>query len=486
MRILVTGAAGFIGRHIVAALGSAGHRVVCATRDVERTRRMFPGQESIACDFNRDVTTDAWLPRLVGIDAVVNCVGILQSRRGQSMAAIHSAAPKALFDACVRTGVRRVMQISALGVGPQVSTAYSQSKLDADRYLETLDLDWVVLRPSLAYTPAGSFGGTSLFRALAALPWIVPLVGNGRQLFQPIHMLANPLEEGDLGALDPAAYSAEWKWDGVRVQVIGSLLGERRLFSRAGDDIGASFPDVLATLTFDAVVDGELLVRRCEEVAPFNDLQQRLNRKSVSAKLMAQYPAFLRLYDILFENGEDLRSLPFAQRRARLEAWHAAVRPQGADLSPLVPFARWDELAALRDGARAAGIEGLMLKRKDSPYVAGRPKGPWFKWKRGALTADLVLMYAQRGHGKRSSFYSDYTFGAWRAGSDGGTELVPVGKAYFGFTDEELRQLDKWIRDNTVDSFGPVREVRPALVLEVAFDSIHRSNRHKSGLAMAG
>ena len=302
-------------------------------------------------------------------------------------------------------------------------------------------------------------------------------------IFRPL-MLANPLEEGDLGALDPAAYSAEWKWDGVRVQVIGSLLGERRLFSRAGDDIGASFPDVLATLTFDAVVDGELLVRRCEEVAPFNDLQQRLNRKSVSAKLMAQYPAFLRLYDILFENGEDLRSLPFAQRRARLEAWHAAVRPQGADLSPLVPFARWDELAALRDGARAAGIEGLMLKRKDSPYVAGRPKGPWFKWKRGALTADLVLMYAQRGHGKRSSFYSDYTFGAWRAGSDGGTELVPVGKAYFGFTDEELRQLDKWIRDNTVDSFGPVREVRPALVLEVAFDSIHRSNRHKSGLAM--
>jgi uncharacterized protein YbjT (DUF2867 family) len=188
MRILVTGAAGFIGRHIVAALGSAGHRVVCATRDVERTRRMFPSQESIACDFNRDVTTDAWLPRLVGIDAVVNCVGILQSRRGQSMAAIHSAAPRALFDACVRTGVRPVIQISALGVGPQVSTAYSQSKLDADRYLETLDLDWVVLRPSLAYTPAGSFGGTSLFRALAALPWIVPLVGDGRQLFQPIHM----------------------------------------------------------------------------------------------------------------------------------------------------------------------------------------------------------------------------------------------------------------------------------------------------------
>jgi ATP-dependent DNA ligase len=148
-----------------------------------------------------------------------------------------------------------------------------------------------------------------------------------------------------------------------------------------------------------------------------------------------------------------------------------------------VPFASWEDLAALRAGARTAGIEGLMLKRKDSAYVAGRPKGPCFQWTRGALTADLVLMYAQRGHGKRSSFYSDYSFGAWREGSEG-AQLVPVGKAYFGFTDAELRQLDKWIRDNTVERYGPVREVRPALVLEIAFDSIHRSTRHKSGLAM--
>jgi uncharacterized protein YbjT (DUF2867 family) len=188
MRILVTGAAGFMGRHIVAALRAAGHRTVCAVRDVERIHRMFPDQESTACDFNRDVTIDAWLPRLVEIDAVVNCVGILQSRRGQSMTAIHSAAPKALFDACVRAGVRRVIQISALGVRPEVTTEYSQSKLDADQHVESLDLDWVVLRPSLAYAPAGSFGGTSLFRALAAMPWIVPLVGDGRQVFQPIHM----------------------------------------------------------------------------------------------------------------------------------------------------------------------------------------------------------------------------------------------------------------------------------------------------------
>ncbi len=189
MRVLVAGATGFIGRHIVAALRVGGHRVVCAVRDVERLQRMFPDQEAIACDFNRDVTVDAWLPRLAGIGAVVNCVGILQSRRGQSMAAIHGAAPKALFEACERTGVRRVVHISALGIGPQISIEYSQSKLDTDGHLESLDLDWLILRPSLVYSPAGSFGGTSLFRALAALPGFVPLVGDGRQLFQPIHMV---------------------------------------------------------------------------------------------------------------------------------------------------------------------------------------------------------------------------------------------------------------------------------------------------------
>jgi DNA ligase-1 len=302
-------------------------------------------------------------------------------------------------------------------------------------------------------------------------------------MFRPL-MLANPLAEGELAGLDPADYLAEWKWDGIRVQAVGRVLGERRLFSRTGDDIGPAFPDVLATLDFDAVLDGELLIRDGDGVAPFNDLQQRLNRKAVTAKMIERYPAFLRLYDILFERGEDVRALPFGERRARLEAWFAATRPAGHDLSALVPFATWDDLAALRDGARAAGIEGLMLKRKDSAYVAGRPKGPWLKWKRGALTADVVLMYAQRGHGKRSSFYSDYTFGAWRRGPEGAPQLVPVGKAYFGFTDDELRQLDKWVRDNTVQRFGPVREVRPGLVFEVAFDSIHASTRHKSGLAM--
>jgi DNA ligase-1 len=295
--------------------------------------------------------------------------------------------------------------------------------------------------------------------------------------FWPL-MLAQPIEEGDLAGLDPRDYVAEWKWDGIRVQLV-ARGGERRLYSRSGDDIGGAFPDILSTMPDEATLDGELLVVRDGEVAPFNDLQQRLNRKMPSARMVEDYPAAVRLYDILREDGEDLRPLPFRERRARLEAWYRNKARARLDLSPLVPFSGWEELAALRDGARTRGIEGLMLKRADSAYVAGRPRGPWFKWKRGALTLDAVLMYAQRGHGKRSSFYSDYTFGAWR-----GNELVPVGKAYSGYTDEELRRLDRWVRDNTVRRWGPVREVSPGLVLEVAFDSVHRSTRHKSGVAL--
>ncbi len=291
-------------------------------------------------------------------------------------------------------------------------------------------------------------------------------------------MLAQPIEESDLDGLDPRDYLAEWKWDGIRVQLVAR--GDvRRLYSRSGDDIGAAFPDVLEPMPADVTLDGELLVLRNGEVAPFNDLQQRLNRKTQTPKLLRDYPAGVRLYDILRAGEEDLRTLPFVERRSRLEGWYARELPPGLDLSPLVPFASWEELRELRDGARERGIEGLMLKRGDSLYLAGRPKGPWFKWKRGALTLDTVLMYAQRGHGKRSSFYSDYTFGAWH-----GAELVPVGKAYSGFTDEELLRLDRWIRNNTVQRYGPVREVAPQIVLEIAFDSVHRSTRHKSGVAM--
>lgn len=306
--------------------------------------------------------------------------------------------------------------------------------------------------------------------------------------FRPL-MLASPLDDAEIEALPLDLYAAEWKWDGIRVQCV-ARGGERRLYSRTGDDIGRAFPDVLAQMDFDAVLDGELLIARGDgppygDPAPFNALQQRLNRKTVTAKMLREAPAFVRLYDMLYDGTDDLRPLPFAERRARLEAWYGRAPRSRFDLSPLVPFRAFADLSAVRDGARAEGIEGLMLKRRDAAYVAGRPKGPWVKWKRSPLTLDLVLMYAQRGHGKRASLYSDYTFGAWRPRSDGaGEELVPVGKAYSGYTDRELDRLDRWIRANTIDRFGPVRVVAPGLVLEIAFDSVHRSTRHKSGVAM--
>lgn len=300
-------------------------------------------------------------------------------------------------------------------------------------------------------------------------------------VFRP-PMLAHSLDDADLAALDPAEWRAEWKWDGIRVQLVATP-GGRRLYSRGAEDISAAFPEIIEAMAFAAVLDGELLVMRDGpggiSVAPFADLQQRLNRKTVSARLMAEHPVGVRLYDMLFDGDEDLRALPFDVRRARLEAWHARVGPVRADLSELIPFSGFDELARLRAEARATAIEGLMLKRGDSAYLPGRVKGLWWKWKRDPLTVDAVLMYAQRGHGKRSSYYSDYTFGLWR-----GPELVPIGKAYFGFTDQELAFLDRWIRNHTIARFGPVREVEKAMVLEVAFDAAQLSTRHKSGVAL--
>ena len=303
--------------------------------------------------------------------------------------------------------------------------------------------------------------------------------------FRPV-MLAQPIDETtDFAKLNPADYAAEWKWDGIRVQAV-SEGGIRRLYTRTGDDISRAFPDVIAAMAFEGVLDGELLVLRDGRIGSFAELQQRLNRKVVDAKLMTSHPAGIRAYDLLADAGENTRDLPFLTRRARLEGFVSAIGSPRIDLSPLQPFEGWDGLAALRVDPPAGDpqlAEGLMLKRLDSVYEAGRPKGPWFKWKRDPHLIDAVLMYAQRGHGKRSSFYSDYTFGVWKDGA-----LTPVGKAYFGFTDEELRQLDKFVRDHTVERFGPVRSVRAdrdfGLVLEVAFEGLQRSTRHKSGVAM--
>ena len=301
-------------------------------------------------------------------------------------------------------------------------------------------------------------------------------------LFRPV-MLANPVQDGDLEKLEPSDYAAEWKWDGIRVQAVGEG-GRRRLYSRSGDEISAAFPDLVEAMDFAGALDGELLVGRPpEHVGTFSDLQQRLNRKSVAAKTIRDFPVFVRCYDLMLDGDVDLRALPFHERRARLEAFLRNLDPARFDLSPLVQFSDWAQLDTIRLAPPHPIIEGVMLKRLDSAYVPGRPKGPWFKWKRDPHIIDAVLMYAQRGHGKRSGFYSDYTFGVWK-----GDALVPVGKAYFGFTDEELKQIDKFVRDNTVERFGPVRSVRAdaqhGLVLEVAFEGLNRSTRHKSGVAM--
>ena len=306
-------------------------------------------------------------------------------------------------------------------------------------------------------------------------------------VFRPF-MLAHPLEDLQV---DLADYAAEWKWDGIRVQLVRTS-GQTRLYSRAGDDITGSFPEVAAAFEQKGVLDGELLVKgeaqgggiEHEGAASFNALQQRLGRKLVSAKMQADYPAFVRLYDILFDDAEDLRPLPWCERRARLEAFAAALDHDRFDLSAVIEAESFDALAEVRAGARDAAIEGMMLKRRDSPYVAGRRAGLWYKWKRDPLTADCVVMYAQRGHGKRSSYYSDYTFGCWTAPPEEGGDLLPVGKAYSGITDEEVRWMDRFVRTHTVARFGPVREVEKSLVLEVAFDSLHLSGRHKSGVSM--
>ncbi|MET0363860.1 MAG: cisplatin damage response ATP-dependent DNA ligase [Sphingobium sp.] len=296
--------------------------------------------------------------------------------------------------------------------------------------------------------------------------------------FRPF-MLAHPLEEASMSLDD---FVAEWKWDGIRVELVGAA-SERRLFSRGGDEISRAFPEIVEAFDFIGVLDGELMIRgevQGGEAGSFNALQQRLGRKTVTRKMMADYPPFVRLYDVLEAGGRDLRALPWAERRTALESIAASLPPDRFDISTLIEATDFAALSAIRDSARDAAIEGVMLKRRDSPYVAGRKTGLWYKWKRDPLTADCVMMYAQRGNGRRASYYSDYTFGCWT----GEGELLPVGKAYSGFSDEELKWLDRFVRTHTLNRFGPVCEVEKSLVLEVAFDSIHISKRHKSGLAM--
>jgi DNA ligase-1 len=317
-------------------------------------------------------------------------------------------------------------------------------------------------------------------------------------------MLSNPIDsDRDFNRLEAADYDAEWKWDGIRVQLVFGAetssdgpdgLPAGRMFSRTGDDISAAFPDVTTSLRGQAVLDGELLIGapparesaadRGDQILcapqPFNHLQQRLNRKKAAKTHLQDLPAFVRVYDMLFDGATDIRDLPLVDRRDRLASFLQQHDNPRLDLSETLAFDSWPALAVLRDtGTDKFGHEGLMIKQRNSLYIAGRPKGPWFKWKRDPRVIDTVMMYAQRGHGRRSSFYSDFTFGIWK-----GNEILPVGKAYSGFTDDELRELDKWVRAHTTNRFGPVREVEKTLVVELAFDSVHDSPRHKSGVAL--
>jgi DNA ligase-1 len=392
----------------------------------------------------------------------------------------------AWLDALDETGRWALLKLvtGALRIGVSARLAKTAVAALGDKMPDEIELIWPGLRPPYMELFAWVEGRAEKPVNVDPAP------------FHPV-MLSHAIEEQDLPALDPSHFAAEWKWDGIRVQAVaGEANGKRvaRLYSRTGEELSSSFPDLTGALTFNGAIDGELLILRDGRVQSFNVLQQRLNRKGVNAKLLEEFPAHLRAYDLLAENCDDLREMPFAERRARLEKLVAGLDHARVDISPLVPFATWDELTAARADPASAGagedaeaVEGVMLKRLDAPYLPGRPKGLWWKWKRDPHVIDAVLMYAQRGSGKRSSFYSDYTFGVWTNG-ESGDELVPVGKAYFGFTDEELLEIDRYVRRNTVNRFGPVREVAhepdKGLVLEVAFEGLQRSGRHKSGVAM--
>lgn len=296
--------------------------------------------------------------------------------------------------------------------------------------------------------------------------------------------LAYALEDGpnDLGETEN--WRAEWKWDGIRGQLV-LREGQYFVWSRGEELMTDRFPELARAVDFlpaGTVLDGELLVWQADADRPdsFNTLQKRIGRKTVPKKLLTDAPVVLNAYDLLEWDGQDMRDAPFSARRAQLEAACAALPAQApVRLSPQMEFDSWDALAELRSIARDENAEGLMLKRADSPYRIGRKKGDWWKWKLDPLTIDAVMIYAQAGHGRRANLFTDFTFAVWN-----GNDLVPFTKAYSGLTDAEFRDITKWVRKNTLQRFGPVRQVTPHHVFEIAFEGIQASPRHKSGVAL--
>jgi DNA ligase-1 len=304
--------------------------------------------------------------------------------------------------------------------------------------------------------------------------------------------LAHPVDdaqtlESQLG--NRADWQAEWKWDGIRGQLV-KRDGEIFIWSRGEELVSAQFPELIAAAKVlpDCVLDGEILPNKDGQMMPFAVLQKRLGRKNPAKKILSEAPVIFLAYDVLEIAGEDIRQQPLHQRRDRLHEIiysvpRAGDKPNLLQLSDIVRAPSWATLAAARGESRERGCEGLMLKRRDSVYGVGRTRGDWWKWKLAPMTADAVLVYAQRGHGKRASLYSDYTFAIWKT-IDGARQLVSFAKAYSGLTNEEITTVDAFIRKNTLEKFGPVRTVKPELVFELGFEGIQRSKRHKSGVAV--
>lgn len=292
--------------------------------------------------------------------------------------------------------------------------------------------------------------------------------------------LASPLERDPVALGDPADWLVEWKWDGIRAQLV-RRGGEVFLWSRGEELITDRFPEIAeaaAGLPDGTVLDGELLAWRDDEVLPFGLLQTRIGRDKISARTLREAPVTFLAYDLIERMGTDIRLRPLGERRAALEALAEATRPPLRTSSALVAGS-WDELAVRRAESRGRRVEGLMLKRLGSTYGTGRQRGAWWKWKIDPYTVDAVLVYAQAGSGRRANLFTDYTFAVWAEGG-----LVPVAKAFSGLDDAKIQRLDRWIRRNTIERFGPVRSLRPAQVFELAFEGINASSRHKAGLAL--
>ncbi|MGO4761965.1 ATP-dependent DNA ligase [Cupriavidus sp. 2KB_3] len=386
-----------------------------------------------------------------------------------------------LITGAFRVGVSRLLVTRALGEVAGLDAKRVAERMvgytdisrrpDATHYLALI----APIAPDHARTEAGE--GASIQRGGQPYPFFLA------------HPLQAPVEDFDTVLGVPARWQVEWKWDGIRAQLV-RRAGATWLWSRGEELITERFPELAeaaATLPDGTVLDGEIVIWQDRRVQPFALLQQRIGRKTLGAKLLRDAPAILMGYDLLEWQGEDWRARPQAERRARLEQVIAAHVHPALELSPLVDADNWARYATLRETSRELGVEGFMLKAADAAYGAGRTKdvGVWWKWKIDPYTVDAVLIYAQRGHGRRASLYTDFTFAVWN-GPPGTPDraLVPFAKAYSGLTDAEMRAVDAIVRKTTVESFGPVRSVTPTQVFELGFEGISRSGRHKSGIAV--